>query len=153
MPLWLGIHTKAWMRIIFKGGIKPQNMMKFIRQFRTILRDHTTILWKLRCEKVYSTEQEVSRHDSRHQRAQAAKFIKQIGLQFELTVEKVLQMTPLEKRILHDNTTIIRPSHTQTKLEAHHLWIRIENTNTPLRTTRKRTQHMINQDLKDRQLF
>jgi hypothetical protein len=96
------VITKQLDMLLMWGGIQPINMTCTSQQMRHILAAHAKVVWKNRCETVYSPENEAKRIH-RTQEKLATRVIQETGAAGYTTAIEVMSMTPKQKAQLRQN--------------------------------------------------
>ena len=102
MPLWTGVITKQLLLLLKWGGVRPNNMTHTIKQMRHILAAHAKVVWKNRCETVYSPENEAKRVQ-RTKEKMATRVIQETRATGYITATEVMSMTSKQKAQLRHN--------------------------------------------------
>ena len=102
MPLWTEVITKQLLLLLKLGGIEPNNMTRTIKQMWHILAAHAEVVWKNRCETVYSPENEAKRVQ-RTKEKMASRVIQETRATGYITAIEVMSMTPKQKAQLRQN--------------------------------------------------
>ena len=96
MPLWTGVITKQLLLLLKWGGVRPNNMTRTIKQMRHILAAHAKVVWKNRCETVYSPENEAKRVQLTKEKM-ASRVIQETRATGYITATEVMSMTSKQK--------------------------------------------------------
>ena len=60
-PVWTGVITKPLLHLMKWGNIKDERLTSKFKEFRCILHAHAKVVWRSKCESVYSPESEKRR--------------------------------------------------------------------------------------------
>jgi hypothetical protein len=102
MPVWTGVITKQLHMLLMWGGVQPPNMTRTIKRIRHVLAAHAKVVWKNRCETVYSPENEAKRIHCTQEKL-ATRVIQETGAAGYTTAMEVMRMTPKQTAQLRQN--------------------------------------------------
>ena len=95
-PLWSGVITVQHEYLLRWVALSATNTTTTFTKIRAIMNAHARVIWRNRCEIVYSPENE-KRRVERQLRREAITDISQMRVGSRVTVEQMLSMTPKQK--------------------------------------------------------
>ena len=95
-PLWSGVITVQHEYLLRWGELPAANTTTTFKNMRAIMNAHARVIWRNRCEIVYSPENE-KRRVEKQLRREAITDISDMGVGSRVTVEQILRMTPRQK--------------------------------------------------------
>ena len=95
-PIWTGVVTKPLLYMIKWGGITGEKITPMLKEFRRVLHAHANVVWRNRCETVYSPENEKRRLLAK-QNKEATGIVADAKATGYITAAEVMQMGPVQR--------------------------------------------------------
>ena len=100
-PVWTGVITKPLLYLMKWGNIKDERLTSMFKEFRCVLHAHAKVVWRNRCETVYSPENEKRRLLVKKHK-EACEIVIEAKAAGYITAAEVMQMSPIQKaRLKH----------------------------------------------------
>ena len=99
-PIWIGVITKAWIWLIEWGGITDNYIAEYIREIRQIVYTFSKETWKVRCEAVYSPEEEKKRKQNRDANEIYTSYMRRMKTSNKINITHIINMTMKERQNL-----------------------------------------------------
>ena len=95
-PVWTGVITKPLLYLMKWGNIKDERLTSMFKEFRCVLHAHAKVVWRNRCETVYSPENEKRRLLVKKHK-EACEIVIEAKAAGYITAAEVMQMSPIQR--------------------------------------------------------